>query len=223
MNPTSTDALTEDLSEDLPENLAGTADDDQYRARMQRRKAVQEERLAQRTREKGLLIVNTGDGKGKTTAALGLVLRAWGRGMRICVIQFLKHKEARFGETRAAARLGIEWLATGQGWTWSEAAPGEAEAWALAGWALAQEKIAGGGYDLLVLDEFTYLLHFGWLDVEAVLAWLREHKPPALHLVITGRHAPEALVAYADLVTEMRAVKHPFAEQGIPGQPGIEF
>src|SRR5512135_3167651 len=105
-----------------------------------------------RARRKGLVIVNTGDGKGKTTAALGIVLRAWGRGMRVCVIQFLKDSQARFGETRAAARLGIEWLATGEGWTWAEGAPGAAEACALAGWTLAQEKIAGGQYDVVVLD-----------------------------------------------------------------------
>ncbi len=184
---------------------------------------AQQENVAGQGQRKGIVIVNTGDGKGKTTAALGIVLRAWGRDMRVCVIQFLKDGKARCGETRAAARLGIEWLATGEGWTWAESGPGAAEACALAGWQMAQEKIAGEQYDVVVLDEFTYVLQFGWLDVDAVIAWLRGHRPPALHLVITGRGAPEALLAYADLVTEMREIKHPFTQQGLRGQPGIEF
>ena len=185
----------------------------------------EEERRAarQENRKKGLVIVNTGDGKGKTTAALGIVLRAWGRGMRVCVIQFLKNEHARFGEIRAAEKLGIAWLSTGDGWTWTSKDPAETRARALAAWALAQEKIAGGEYDIVVLDEFTYLLHYGWLDVADVLAWLAEHKPAMLHLIITGRYAPPALVEFADLVTEMCEVKHPFAAQGIRAQAGIEF
>ena len=174
-------------------------------------------------RAKGLVIVNTGNGKGKTTAALGTVLRAWGRGMRVCVIQFIKQDGASFGETRAAEKLGIEWIATGTGFTWKESEPGKAAAHAAQGWALAQQKIAGGQYDLIVLDEFTYLLYFGWLDSGAVFSWLRDNKPPALHLIITGRYAPQPLIDFADLVTEMDEVKHPFADQGIRGQPGIEF
>ncbi len=175
------------------------------------------------SRRKGLVIVNTGDGKGKTTAALGIVLRAWGRGMRVCVIQFIKHADARWGETRAAEKLGIEWIATGQGFTWNEKTPGASEAWARAGWTMAQAKIASGDYDVLVLDEFTYLLHYGWLDAGSVIDWLAEHKPCALHLVITGRSAPQALIDFADLVTEMQEIKHPFNDQGIQAQPGVEF
>ena len=94
---------------------------------------------------------------------------------------------------------------------------------ARAGWARAQQHITEGTFDLLVLDEFTYPLHYGWLETAEVLGWLREHRPPMLHLVITGRYAPEALVEFADLVTEMRLIKHPFREQGIRAQPGIEF
>jgi len=172
---------------------------------------------------KGLVIVNTGNGKGKTTAALGIVLRAWGRGMRVCVIQFLKNENARFGEIRAAEKLGIDWISTGDGWTWTSRDEVATRERAIAAWKLAQEKIVSGEYDIVVLDEFTYLLHYGWLDTADVLAWLREHKPPMQHVIITGRYAPSALVEFADLVTEMHEVKHPFAQQGIRAQAGIEF
>jgi cob(I)alamin adenosyltransferase len=172
--------------------------------------------------KKGLIIVNTGDGKGKTTAALGMVLRAWGRGLRTCVIQFIKAETGAWGEVKAAKKLGIEWHKMGDGFTWQSKDMDETIAKAISGWQLAQEKIASGLYDLIVLDEFTYPLHFGWLDTGEVLAWLEIHKPPELHLIISGRHAPPELIEFADLVTEMQLVKHPF-EQGVPAQAGIEF
>ncbi|MBN1219359.1 MAG: cob(I)yrinic acid a,c-diamide adenosyltransferase [Anaerolineae bacterium] len=181
------------------------------------------ETTRQARKKKGLVIVNTGNGKGKTTAALGMMLRAWGRDMRIGVIQFLKHKKARFGEIKAAERMEIDWISTGNGFTWTSQDIDETEARARHGWQLAQERIAHGNYDLLILDEFTYPLHFKWLDTQQVIAWLKANKPPGLHLIITGRYAPEALIEYADLVTEMREVKHPYEEQGIKAQPGIEF
>ncbi len=170
----------------------------------------------------GLTIVNTGDGKGKTTAALGVVLRAWGRGFRICVIQFIKAETGQWGEIRAAKKLGIEWHTTGDGFTWLSKDMDETTARAVHGWQTAQEKIAGGSYDLIVLDEFTYTLHYGWLKSSEVIDWLRENKPKELHLIITGRSATPELLEFADLVTEMKAVKHPF-EKGIKAQPGIEF
>jgi cob(I)alamin adenosyltransferase len=172
---------------------------------------------------KGLVIVNTGDGKGKTTAGLGIALRAWGHDMRVCVIQFLKNGNRRSGEARAAEKLGIEWHALGDGYTWSSRDIEKSRSKALAAWQTAQEVIAGGRYDVVVLDEFTYLLHLGWLDTGEMVAWLRARKPPALHVVITGRYAPQALVEAADLVTEMREVKHPYSEQKLPAQPGIEY
>ncbi len=175
-------------------------------------------------RKKGLVIVHTGNGKGKTTAALGMLLRAWGRGMKVGVIQFIKNENARYGEIKAAERMGhIDWLTTGDGFTWTSQDMDETEAKACHGWQLAQERIASDRYDLLLLDEFTYPLHYGWLETEAVIAWLKAHKPPRLHLVITGRYAPEALIDYADLVTEMREIKHPYKEQGIRAQAGIEY
>jgi cob(I)alamin adenosyltransferase len=170
----------------------------------------------------GLTIVNTGDGKGKTTAALGVILRAWGRGFRICVIQFIKAETGQWGEIRAAKKLGIEWHTTGDGFTWLSKDMDETTARAIHGWQTAQEKIAGGNYDMIVLDEFTYTLHYGWLKGNEVIDWLRENKPKELHLIITGRSATPELVEFADLVTEMKAVKHPF-EKGIKAQPGIEF
>jgi cob(I)alamin adenosyltransferase len=175
-------------------------------------------------KKKGLVIVNTGNGKGKTTAALGVMTRAWGRKMRIGVLQFLKNENARFGEIKAAEQMGhIDWLSTGDGWTWTSHDMDETEARARHGWQIAQERIVHGNYDLLILDEFTYPLHYGWLDTAAVIDWLKANKPPMLHLIITGRYAPQALVDYADLVTEMRAIKHPLSEQGIRAQAGIEY
>ena len=171
---------------------------------------------------RGLLIVNTGHGKGKTTAALGTLLRAWGQGMRVCVIQFVKSETFRYGEAKAAVRLGLEWHTLGEGWTFGRDDLTSAAQAARQAWAVAQERIASGRYDLILLDEFTYPLRFGWLDPTEVLAWLEENRPPSLHVIITGRDALPALVEAADLVTDMRKVKHPF-DKGIKGQRGIEF
>ncbi len=176
--------------------------------------------LPMRPPRRGLVIVNTGNGKGKTTAALGLAMRAWGREMRVCVIQFIKGTD-RTGEALAARRMGVEWHVTGSGFTWT-GDKAEQKRRAVAAWADAQGKIAAGDYDLIVLDEFTYAFEFGWLDANDVIEWLRGNKPPALHLVITGRGAPPELIDYADLVTEMVEVKHPY-RNGIAGQPGIEY
>lgn len=175
-------------------------------------------------KKKGLVIVNTGNGKGKTTAALGVMTRAWGRKMRVGVLQFLKNENARFGEIKAAEQMGsIDWISTGDGWTWTSQDMDETEARARHGWQIAQERITSGNYDLLILDEFTYPLHYGWLDTAAVIEWLKANKPPLLHLIITGRYAPQALMDYADLVTEMREIKHPLKGEGIRAQAGIEY
>lgn len=172
--------------------------------------------------KRGLIIVNTGRGKGKTTAALGMLMRAWGHGMRSCVIQFIKRKAKNLGEVKAAEQMGIEWHQMGGGFTWLSDNLDENADKARHAWALAREKIAGGQYDLIILDEFTYPLKYEWLDVEDVTTWLREHRPPALHVIITGRDAPPTLVAFADLVTEMRKVKHPL-DRGVRAQRGIEL
>ncbi|MCS6841956.1 MAG: cob(I)yrinic acid a,c-diamide adenosyltransferase [Roseiflexus sp.] len=184
----------------------------------ERRRAARANRV-----KKGLVIVNTGNGKGKTTAALGILLRAWGRDMRVGGIQFLKHENANYGELRALRRMGIELTPMGDGFTWTSRDLDETQAKAIHGWEMAKARIASGEYDVFLLDEFTYVLHYGWVDTAEVIEWLRQHKPPMLHLIITGRNAPQALIDFADLVTEMREVKHPFRDQGIRAQKGIEY
>jgi cob(I)alamin adenosyltransferase len=183
-----------------------------------RRKAARTNRA-----QKGLLIVNTGNGKGKTTAALGILLRARGRKLRVGGVQFFKHENANFGELRALRELDVELTPMGDGWTWTSRDIDETRSKALHGWAIAQEKIRSDTYDVFLLDEFTYLLSYGWLETTSVIDWIAAHKPPMLHLIITGRDAPQALIEAADLVTEMREVKHPFRDQGIKAQKGIEF
>lgn len=170
----------------------------------------------------GLVIVNTGNGKGKSTAAFGVVLRAWGRGFSICVVQFIKAETGQWGEIKAAKKLGIDWFAKGDGFTWTSKDMDETIARAVDGWEVAKEKITSKKYDLIVLDEFTYAMHFKWLDTVQVIEWLKANKPSDMHLIITGRDAPAELIAYADLVTEMREVKHPFNE-GVLAQAGVDF
>lgn len=172
--------------------------------------------------KKGLVIVNTGHGKGKSTAAFGVMLRAWGRDMKVLVVQFIKNKGATFGETRAAEKMDIEFISSGDGFTWLSSDLDESAAKARHGWELAKERIASGAYDLIILDEMTYPLIYDWLDTEEVIDWLKANKPEMLHLIITGRDAPQELIDYADLVTEMKLVKHPF-EEGIKAQAGIEY
>jgi cob(I)alamin adenosyltransferase len=172
--------------------------------------------------KKGLVIVNTGNGKGKSTAAFGLLLRAWGRGLHVCVVQFIKSETGKWGEIKAAQKLGIDWFTTGDGFTWTSKDMDETVARSIAGWEVAKEKITSGNYDVIVLDEFTYAMHFDWLDRNQVIDWLKANKPEELHLVITGRNAPVELIEYADLVTEMTEVKHPY-QQGILAQAGVEF
>jgi cob(I)alamin adenosyltransferase len=170
----------------------------------------------------GLLIVHTGNGKGKTTAALGLVLRARGHGHRVCVVQFIKSPDRLRGEEIAARELGVEWMVVGDGFTSRSRDPELTARHGRDGWALARDAIASGKYRIVVLDEFTYPLRYGWLDAAEVVGWLAKERPRTVHVVVTGRDAPPALIACADLVTEMREVRHPFRD-GVPAQAGIEF
>ena len=172
--------------------------------------------------KKGLVIVNTGDSKGKSTAGFGTILRAWGHGMNVAVVQFIKHENAKFGEIKAGKKLGIRWEVTGTGFVMPGDDPTEAIEHVKQGWEICQEIIQSGEYDMLMMDEFTYALHYGWLDTDEVLAWLKENKPEMMHIIITGRSAPQKLIEHADLVTEMTPIKHPF-EQGIKAQIGVEF
>jgi cob(I)alamin adenosyltransferase len=168
-----------------------------------------------------LVIVNTGDGKGKTTAALGVLLRATGQNMRVVMLQFLKSKTGNWGEMRAAQRLGVEIIPLGDGFTWMSKDLDKDRALAQECWQLCREKIESNQYDVVIMDEITYALNYGWLSLEEVLATLR-NRNPLLHVIITGRDAPAGLTEYADMVTEMREVKHPY-KTGIMAQKGIEF
>lgn len=173
-------------------------------------------------RDHPLLIVNTGTGKGKSTAAFGIMLRAWARGYRVGVYQFVKSGRWDIGEKKAAEALGgITWESMGDGWTWTSRDLDSSAVLASEGWAEVRQRIAQQSYDLLLLDEFTYPMSFGWVDVSEVVATIRA-RPGFQHIVITGRDAPPELVEAADLVTEMTKVKHPY-DGGIRGQKGIEW
>jgi cob(I)alamin adenosyltransferase len=173
---------------------------------------------------RGLLMVHTGNGKGKTTAALGLLMRAAGRGLKCCMILFLKSRKDRYGEHESAEKLGIEVHTMGDGFTWDTKNPEQDRKTARDTWALCVAKMRDGSYDMLVFDEMVYVLSYNMLPVEEVLAEFREVRSayPRLHIVVTGRDAPQALIEEADLVTEMREIKHPFTA-GIRAQQGIEF
>ena len=168
-----------------------------------------------------LVLLYTGYGKGKTTSALGVTMRAWGRGWSIVWLQFIKSQTSHYGETRAAERMGIEMIPLGGGFTWLSKDIDHDIALARECWALAREKLDSGRYDLVVLDEITYPITYGWLDVDEVIATLRS-RPANVHVVLTGRDAAPELVAYADLVTEMTEVKHPF-QRGLKAQPGLDY
>lgn len=172
-------------------------------------------------KKKGLIIVNTGNGKGKTTAALGVALRACGYGMKVIMLQFFKGKW-KYGELRSAPKLGtFEINPMGRGFTWESKDVQVDQAMVRAAWQAAKEKILSGNYDIVILDEINYALSYGFLPVEDVVDFLR-NKPQMLHVILTGRDAKAEIVGMADLVTEMREIKHPF-QQGISAQRGIEF
>ena len=168
-----------------------------------------------------LVLVNTGHGKGKSTAAFGTAMRAAGRGWRVCVIQFLKSDRWKTGEEQAARTLGIDWWTLGDGFTWDSEDMERSEAVARAAWAAAVSKIAGGDYRLVVLDEVTYPVTWGWID-EADLVEAIRSRPPQVSVIVTGRDATPAIVDLADTVTEMVKRKHAF-DAGITALAGIEF
>jgi cob(I)alamin adenosyltransferase len=177
-----------------------------------------------RENTKGLLMVNTGDGKGKTTAALGVLVRAAGRGMKCCLIQFMKSKSDRYGEHESLETLGVEVHTMGDGFTWDTKDPAQDIKTSEETWALCVEKMRNGDYDILVFDEIVYVLDYKFLDVGKVLDEVKtvREAQPHLHIIMTGRNAPAELVEAADLVTEMKEIKHPF-HVGIYAQQGIEF
>ncbi|MEP7213270.1 MAG: cob(I)yrinic acid a,c-diamide adenosyltransferase [Acidobacteriota bacterium] len=177
-----------------------------------------------RENTKGILMVNTGDGKGKTTAALGVLVRAAGRGMKCVLIQFMKSKTDRYGEHESLEKLGVEVHTMGAGFTWDTKDTALDIATSEETWNLCLEKMRSEEYDLLVFDELVYVLDYKFLDLEKVIAEVKEirEKQPHLHVIMTGRNAPAELIEAADLVTEMTEIKHPF-HAGIYAQQGIEF
>jgi cob(I)alamin adenosyltransferase len=197
-------------------------DEEKHRAKMARRKAVQDAEVAKKTVEKGLLIVNTGPGKGKTTAAFGLALRMLGYGRRVGVVQFIKGAW-HTGERDAFAVFGdkVAWHTMGEGFTWETQDLKRDVAAAQAAWAKALELMADPTISLVVLDELNIALRYDYLDIDAVVAALKARRK-GLHVVVTGRNAKPVLVEAADLVTEMGSTKHHFSA-GVKAQQGIEF
>ena len=181
---------------------------------------VHRERIVPTGERRGLVLVHTGDGKGKSTAAFGLALRAHGRGKPVLIYQFMKVPSARFGEHRVFEQLGVPIIGLGDGFSWKSKDLEHSADLACEGWARAEATIRGGEHFLVVLDEIMYPLRYGWIALAAVLACLRE-RPPHVHVVLTGRGAPAELIELADTVTEMQMVKHHF-KAGVPAQRGIE-
>lgn len=207
----------------LEETISSSLTDEQYRKKMQRRKEVQEKRLAEAVPEKGLIIVNTGNGKGKTTAALGMVLRSLGHGYKVAIIQFIKGAwEPSEKKVFSLWEDQLEFHAMGEGFTWETQDRDRDIDKAIAAWQKGLEYIHNPDFKLVLLDEINIALKLGYLRVEEVLAGL-EQKPADNHVILTGRGAPTALIERADLVTEMTLIKHPFRDLGIKAQPGIEY
>jgi len=173
------------------------------------------------TEKSGIVIVYTGEGKGKSSSAFGVMLRAVARGWSVMVIQFIKSEKWKTGERKMAEELGVDWVTGGDGFTWDS---DDMEATARAAretWQVAQVAISGGTYDLVILDEATYPVSFGWIPVEEMVAAL-DARPEAVNIIITGRDADQAIIDAADTVTEMRKIKHAF-DEGVVAKKGLDF
>jgi cob(I)alamin adenosyltransferase len=168
-----------------------------------------------------VVLVNTGDGKGKSTAGFGTLMRAVAREWRVCVIQFIKSGKWKVGEEETGRKLGIDWWAIGDGFTWDSDDMDETEAIAREAWRSAKERIASGDYRVVMLDEITYPINWGWIDVADVVGTIR-HRPESVNLILTGRDAPPALIEVADTVTEMTNVRHAY-DRGIRAIRGIDL
>jgi cob(I)alamin adenosyltransferase len=171
--------------------------------------------------KRGLVIVNTGDGKGKSSSAFGVMLRAVARGWSVAVVQFIKSDKWQTGEKKMADDLGVEWIVGGDGFTWESDDMEATERAAQDAWGRAKALIEGGEFDLIILDEATYPVTFGWIDVDDVVGTIRS-RPDSVNIIVTGRDAHESIVEAADTVTEMRKVKHAF-DEGIIARKGLDF
>ena len=197
--------------------------DASYKQRMQRRKEVQSKRLQGRDKEKGLVIIFTGHGKGKTTAALGIALRTLGHGEQVAILQFIKGGWES-GEAKALKLFGrsLAWHSLGEGFTWETQNRSRDQELVTAAWQKSLNYLEKSNYKLVILDEINIAIKLGYLSTDDVLTGLSK-RPPLTHVVLTGRGAPEELIEKADLVTEMSLIHHPFKEKGIKAQAGIEF
>ena len=225
MKPDTTTEFNSDPEIDrlIDEVITSSLTDEQYRQKMQRRKEVQDKRITNAVPEKGLVIINTGNGKGKTTAALGMVLRSLGHGYKVAIVQFIKGAwEPSEKKVFSMWQDQLEFHAMGEGFTWETQDRDRDLDKAYDAWQKSLEYIRNPDFKLVLLDEINIALKMGYLQVEEVLRGL-EQKPPEKHVILTGRGAPAALIERADLVTEMTLVKHPFRDQGVKAQPGIEF
>ena len=182
---------------------------------------TEDPRRRETRRAPSVVIVNTGDGKGKSTAAMGMVMRSVARNWQVAVVQFIKSGKWKVGEEKMGHRLGVEWIAGGDGFSWDSEDLDRSAELNRETWDLARRRIEAGTHRLVVLDEITYPISYGWLDVQEVIGALRE-RPADMHVILTGRDAAPELVEFADLVTEMTEVKHPF-QQGVKAQPGLDF
>ena len=196
----------------------------QYKKRMQKRKEIQSKRLQERKTKKGLLIVFTGNGKGKTTAALGMALRTIGHGHKVAIIQFIKGGWTT-GEEKALKNLSsnISWHALGEGFTWETQDRVKDEELVKEAWQVAKTYILNESYKLIILDEINIATKLGYLSTEEIITFIQSHNDKKNHIVLTGRGASESIINQADLVTEMKLIRHPFKEQGIKAQACIEF
>jgi cob(I)alamin adenosyltransferase len=170
---------------------------------------------------RGIVIVNTGDGKGKSSSAFGVMLRAVARGWNVIVVQFIKSDKWQTGEKKMADQLGVTWITGGDGFTWESDDMEATERAARDAWAKAEEAIQSGDFDLVILDEATYPVTFGWIDVSEVVAAITA-RPQNVNVLITGRDADSALIDLADTVTEMKKVKHAF-DEGIAAKKGLDY
>jgi cob(I)alamin adenosyltransferase len=195
--------------------------DARHVARMQRKKEVVDQKVGAADTVRGVFLIHTGNGKGKSSAAFGLVARALGHGMKVVVIQFVKSRSDTGEEAFFRVQPNVSWHVMGEGFTWETQDAAKDAAAARAAWDKAREALADPAVGLVVLDEFTYALKYRWLDVEPVLAAMAA-RPAMQHLVVTGRGAPSELVAAADTVTDMTLVKHAF-QAGVQAMPGIEW
>ena len=205
-------------------NLSPETDEDKYKERMQKRKEIQSKRLKIRKEKKGLVIVFTGNGKGKTTASLGLALRTLGHRKKVAIIQFIKGAWET-GEEKALKMLSkdISWHALGEGFTWETQDRIRDEELVRHAWEVSKEYMSDNEYTLLILDEINIAIKLGYISSDEIIAYIKGLRDKDKHIVLTGRGASESIMKFADLVTEMKLIRHPFKDQGIRAQKCIEY